>query len=127
MMSKEIWDVGGITLSELLLRVKLINDKIIHSDFVFEIYDSYPGTVWNGGRPTSTKPRDTFDDFVHNVEVLNRNGIGFNFTFSNLLIEEKHLDDERGNHLLERFHNGQNGVIVGSDVLVEYIRKTSVS
>lgn len=124
MMSKEIWNVGGITQSWLFLSIKHINDKIIHSDVVFEMYDSYPGTMWNGGRPTSTEPEHTFDDFVHQVEMLNRHGIGFNFTFSNLLIEEKHLDDERGNHLLERFHNGKNGVIVGSDVLAKYIRKT---
>lgn len=123
-MSKEIWEIGGIALSELLLRIKLISDKIVHSDFVFELYDSYPGTVWNGGRPTSTKPTLSLDDFMRNVEVLNRNGVGFNFTFSNLLLDEIHLDDERGNLLLERFHNGQNGVIAGSDVLAEYIRKT---
>lgn len=124
MMSKETWNVGGITQSELFLSVKRINDKIIHSDFVFEMYDSYPGTAWNGGRPTSKKPKLTLDDFVHRVEQLNRSGIGFNLTFSNLLLGEEHLDDKLGNHLLERFHNGKNGVIVGSDVLVKYIRKT---
>jgi hypothetical protein len=124
MMSKEIWNVGGITQSGLFLTIKRIDDKIIHSDFAFEMYDSYPGTRWNGGRPTSTEPEHSFGDFVRQVELLNRHGIGFNFTFSNLLLEEEHLDDERGNHLLERFHNGQNGVIVGSEVLARYIRKT---
>jgi hypothetical protein len=49
--------------------------------------------------------------------------MGFNFTFSNLLLEEEHLDDTLGNRLLERFHNGQNGAIVGSEVLARYIRE----
>lgn len=123
-MSKQIWNVGGITQSWLFLSIRHINDKIIHSDFLFELYDSYPGTVWNGGRPTSTEPEYSLADFVRQVDELNRHGIHFNLTFSNLLIEEKHLDDEQGNRLLERFHNGKNGVIVGSDVLAEYIRKT---
>jgi len=124
MVSKEIWNVGGITQSGLFADIKHINDKMIHSDVVFELYDSYPGTRWNGGRPTSTEPKYAFEDFVHQVELLNSRGIGFNFTFSNLLVEERHLDDERGNHLLERFHNGKNGAIVGSDVLAKYIRNT---
>ncbi|MBN1641775.1 MAG: hypothetical protein JXA09_11115, partial [Anaerolineae bacterium] len=123
-MGKEIWNVGGITQSGLFLDIKHINDKIIHADVVFEMYDSYPGTRWNGGRPTSKEAEYPFEEFVEQVEVLNQHGIGFNFTFSNLLLEEKHLDDERGNRLLERFHNGQNGVIAGSDILAKYIRKT---
>ena len=122
-MGREIWNVGAITQSELFLNIKRINERIIHADVAFEIYDSYPGTPWNGGRPTATSARYTFDDFVQGVEMLNRHGIGFNFTFSNLLLEEKHLDDERGNYLLERFHTGQNGVIAGSEVLAKYIRK----
>lgn len=123
-MSEQIWNVGGITQSGLFLTIKRIDDKIVHSDFAFEMYDSYPGTRWNGGRPTAAEAGHTFEDFVHQVEMLNRHGIGFNFTFSNLLLKEEHLDDVRGNHLLERFHNGQNGVIAGSDVLARYIRKT---
>lgn len=122
-MSQEIWNVGGITQSQLFLSIKQIDDQIVHSHFTFEMYDSYPGTPWNGGRPTSTEPEYSYEDFVRAVEMLNRHGIGFNFTFSNLLLEEKHLDDRRGNDLLERFHSGQNGAIVGSEVLAKYIRE----
>jgi hypothetical protein len=123
-MSQEIWNVGGITQSWLFLSIKHIDDRVVHAGVTFEMYDSYPGTPWNGGRPTSAEPVHTLDDFVQKVEQLNRNGIGFNLTFSNLLLEETHLDDERGNRLLERFHDDRNGVIVGSDVLARYIRKT---
>lgn len=123
-MSKEIWNVGGITQGGLFSSIRRIDDRIVHSGFAFEMYDSYPGTIWNGGRPTSTEPRHTFEDFARNVEMLNKSGIGFNLTFSNLLLREEHLGDERGNDLLERFHNGQNGAIVGSAVLAKYIRKT---
>jgi hypothetical protein len=101
-----------------------MNDRIIHDDFAFEMYDSYPGTRWNGGRPTSTEAEYALEAFTHQVERLNNHDIGFNFTFSNLLLEKEHLDDQLGNHLLERFHNGRNGVIAGSDVLARYIRKT---
>lgn len=123
-MSKEIWNVGGITQSRLFLWIKRIDDRITHSGSAFELYDSYPGIVWNGGRQTSKNPQHALDGFVHEVELLNQSDIGFNFTFSNLLLEEKHLDDPLGNHLLERFHNRQNGAIVGSAVLASYIRET---
>ena len=122
-MSSEIWNVGGITQSGLFLSIERINAKITHADLTFEMYDSYPGTRWNGGRPTSKEPAFSFGDFVHQVEVLNRHGIGFNLTFSNLLVGEEHLDDAQGNRLLERFHNGMNGVIAGSEVLAKYIRE----
>jgi hypothetical protein len=102
-MSKEIWNVGSITQSRMFLWINRINDRIIHADFVFEMYDSYPGIVWNGGRQTSKTPQHTLDSFVHEVELLNRSDIGFNFTFSNLLLEERHLDDQLGNHLLARY------------------------
>lgn len=124
MTSKEIWNVGGITQSRLFVWIKRIDDRITRSGFAFELYDSYPGIVWNGGRQTSQSPQHSLDGFVHEVELLNQSDIGFNFTFSNLLLEEKHLDDPLGNHLLERFHNGQNGAIVGSEVLARYIRET---
>lgn len=123
-MSKEIWNVGGMTQSRLFLWIKRINDRITRADVAFELYDSYPGVAWNGGRQTSKDPQHTLDGFVHEVELLNGSGMGFNFTFSNLLLQEQHLDDRLGNALLARFHNGQNGAIVGSEVLARYIRTT---
>lgn len=50
-------------------------------------------------------------------------GVGCRLTFSNCDIAEADLDDEESNFLLERLNQGENnGVIVSSDVLADYIR-----
>ena len=86
------------------------------------IYGAPADCVWGGGRVGggACDPRD--------VRALMREyGVSARLTFSNSLLRTEHLPDARCNALCALFlSDGQtrNGVIVHSDVLLEYLQKT---
>ena len=60
------------------------------------------------------------------LDLLEEYGISARLTFSNSLLRREHLSDPRCNklcRLLESGHGPQNGVIVHSELLLDYLRK----
>lgn len=80
-----------------------------------------PGVIWNGGRFIggyfTKKELESIRDFMKDMNIPIR------FTFSNCLIEEKHLSDIYGNLILEIFNNGKNEILCNSSILEKYIRE----
>ncbi len=85
------------------------------------IYGSPGDCLWGGGRTGFG------DDNPKQVkELLKQYGISARFTFSNSLLNQNHLSDPKCNDLCSLFHTdryGENGIIVYSDLLAEYIIK----
>ncbi|MBR6454981.1 MAG: hypothetical protein IKS97_10510, partial [Fibrobacter sp.] len=111
------------------------------------VYGAPSDCIWGGGRVGfgDAEPRKV-------AELMKEYGISARFTFSNSLIREKHLDDAQCNKLCELFEIGnasmdvatsdggragqgksenpdangtravQNGIIVHSDLLLNYIK-----
>ena len=78
--------------------------------------------LWGGGRAGFGEqgPREV-------LALMQEYGISARLTFSNSLLREEHLTDKKCNALCALFEqNGavQNGVIIHSDLLLEYIKKT---
>lgn len=88
------------------------------------IYGAPADCIWGGGRVGSAE-----SDMVQaeNVAALMREySLSACLTFSNSLLREEHLSDKKCNALCRLFeHNEQvkNGVIISSDLLLEYLRK----
>ncbi len=84
------------------------------------IYGAPADCIWGGGRVGFGEAGST------EVAALMREyGISARLTFSNSLIQESHLINKRCNALCNQFeHNGdaQSGIIVHSDMLLDYIR-----
>lgn len=82
-----------------------------------------PDCVWNGGRLNNLTPN--YPDTQQYYKFLNDRGVGVYLTFSNIVLEAKHLSDPVGNALLECLDEscGLNGVIVVSDVMADYVRR----
>ena len=83
------------------------------------IYGS-PAGIWNGGRVMLNYW--TEEDLIAAKDRMNEFNIPVRFTFSNCLLEEKHLDDTYCNFLLETFNTGNNEIICNSSILEDYIR-----
>ncbi|MDD6826251.1 MAG: hypothetical protein PUE12_09120 [Oscillospiraceae bacterium] len=84
-------------------------------------YGVFPPSVWNGGRVMFG---NCDKKFVKNIiKYFNDKKIPLRFTFTNPMLEEKHLDDAFCNMVMNYADNGMNGCIVASDMLEEYIRK----
>lgn len=88
---------------------------------IASFYGVFPPSMWNGGR---TQGGVASDDFIRVVlNTFNKKGIPLRFTFTNPMLEKKHLKDEFCNKVLRMADNGLNEVIVVSPLLEDYIRK----
>ncbi|MCR5737233.1 MAG: hypothetical protein K6G64_06260 [Eubacterium sp.] len=96
-----------------------------HREYFYEwceigsIYGAPQECLWGGGRVGfgEGSPEKV-------LELINTYDISARLTFSNSLLEEKHLSDRFCNRLCELFENGgNNGIIIHSDLLLEYLQK----
>ena len=84
------------------------------------IYGAPADCLWGGGRAGfgEASPRDV-------LALMQEYGISARLTFSNSLLREEHLSDRKCNALCRLFAEGggvQNGVIVHSDLLLDYLK-----
>ena len=121
-----IWNIGG----GIKHRDNLIREFRIHKEYLDTnhklfnyVYDSIFGLKWNGGRICLPQDSMPFEEMIELIKEYNRLGIGFNWSFSNLLIKEEDLKDPYCNLALEATNNSLNGVILTSSLLRDYIRK----
>lgn len=127
MAEKEIyWHLPGFCSFRLLNQVILNMMKDYPDCFregyrVGSVYGTFPGAIWNGGRTAFglTCRRD-----MENIlKLYNSRGIPVRFTWTNSLIEEKHLSDTYCNLIMRLADNGLNQALVNTPVLEEYIRR----
>lgn len=98
-----------------------------HHEYFYEwceigsIYGAPADCIWGGGRVGYGDA-----DPVEVCELMREYGISARLTFSNSLLEEEHLLDKRCNKLCELFASDgsvKNGVVIYSDILLDYIKK----
>lgn len=99
-----------------------------HRDYFYEwcdigsVYGAPENCIWGGGRieEGTQNPKDV-------LALLKEYGISGRLTFSNSLLSGKHLSDSRCNAICRMFEESdgpENGVIVHSELLLDYLRKT---
>lgn len=97
-----------------------------HRDYFYDwcgigsIYGAPADCIWGGGRVGSGEqdPREV-------LALTQTYGISARLTFSNSLLREEHLADPRCNALCRLFsETGENGVILHSDLLLDYLKRT---
>ena len=84
------------------------------------VYGAPTDCLWGGGRVGfgDAKPEDA-------AALMREYGISARLTFSNSLLRDEHLADSRCNTLCRLFENNgtaRNGVIICSDLLLNYLR-----
>ncbi|MGI5983154.1 MAG: hypothetical protein ACOX8F_06905 [Sakamotonia sp.] len=98
-----------------------------HREYFYEwckigsIYGAPAGCIWGGGRVGEGD-----QDPGEVLALLEKFGISARLTFSNSLLREEHLADRKCNALCAMFEKGgkrKNGVIVHSELLLEYLKK----
>ena len=99
-----------------------------HREYFYEwcdigsIYGAPAGCLWGGGRVGTGEC-----DADRALALAREYGVSARLTFSNSLLQKEHLSDRRCNALCARFaesRDPQNGVIVHSDLLAEYLKRT---
>ena len=85
------------------------------------VYGTFPGAIWNGGRAVIGVTQKS--DMEKIISTYNSFGVPVRFTWTNSLIEEKHLDDTYCNLIMSVADNGKNQVLVNKQILEDYLRK----
>ncbi len=128
------WDVSGLFVFDNFFHSLIqTGRKIFDCDLPIEsIHGCYP-LMWNNGRSTPVAAESWGDRKKHGPEPVLESWqicpfpVGCYLTFSNHLVKEEHLEDPSSNWLLDLLvkHNSNhnNGVIVASDILSNYIRQ----
>ncbi len=85
------------------------------------VYGTFPGAIWNGGR--TVFGITSKGDMQKIISAYNNKGVPVRFTWTNSLLEEKHLSDTYCNLIMKMADNGMNQVLVNREVLENYIRR----
>ena len=82
------------------------------------IYGAPADCIWGGGRVG-------FGDYEPQevLALMQEYGISARLTFSNSLLEKEHLSDKKCNELCRLFEKKGNGIIVYSDLLLDYLKE----
>ncbi|MCQ2524077.1 MAG: hypothetical protein MJ123_07005 [Lachnospiraceae bacterium] len=125
-MEKIYWHLPGLCHYGLLNHVLFDTMKKFPQMFkegyeIGSVYGTFPCAIWNGGR-------NILDGFSNKQEVekiiksYNDLGIPARFTWTNVMLEEKHVYDTYCNMIMKVGDNGFNQVLVNSPILEDYIR-----
>lgn len=126
-MNKKIyWHLPGFCFfrSLNLITIDLLKEfpeKFRDNYQVGSVYGTFPGAIWNGGRAVfGLIPKHEIEN---TLKLYNSEGIPVRFTWTNSLLEEKHLQDTYCNLIMHLADNGFNQVLVNSQILEDYIRR----
>lgn len=127
MAAKEVyWHLPGFCYFKLLNQV-IINlmkenpDKFREGYRIGSVYGTFPGAIWNGGRVVFGIAGKR--DIETTLKTYNSKGVPVRFTWTNSLLQEKHVHDTYCNLIMRLADNGLNQVLVNTPVLEEYIRR----
>lgn len=110
-------------INNMLLQIKSDHPEIFYDDIDIASVHGVPGhSIWNGGRITTQNAAVNIDEIQSMVSTYNSQDIAIRYTFTNSLIEEKHLSDPYSNKLMQLANNGQNEVLINSPILEKYLR-----
>ena len=99
-----------------------------HREYFYEwcevdsLYGAPADCLWGGGRVGAGEW-----DAREVLDLMREYGISARLTFSNSLLRGEHLSDPKCNalcRLFEEAEGGQNGVIVHSELLLDYLKRT---
>jgi hypothetical protein len=100
------------------------NPEYFYPDInIAAIYGCFPGQIWNGGRYIAYESVD-IETIKITIDSINVLGVPVRFTYTNSLLEECHLSDERCNFITKYANNGMNEILTNSELLEDYLRKT---
>lgn len=103
--------------------MQIAPDVLLPNTEIACVYGNFPGCIWNGGG-TNFEGFFTKSQIMEYIDFYNNKlHIPLRFTFTNPLIDERHLNDTYANLIAECGHNGQNEILTSSIVLENYLRK----
>lgn len=91
---------------------------------ISEIYDAFPGAIWNGRTPLFNQLFLSLQQINEIKEKLENNNLSLNLTWNNHLLENNHLYDTYSNNITSLFNNNKHSITVSSELLFKYLKNT---
>ena len=125
-MKKIYWHLPGFFvyfyLNQVMIHLMQKYPDAFHEGYTAgSVYGTFPGAIWNGGRAVFGIA--SHGEMEQIISTYNRFGVPVRFTWTNPLIEEKHVNDTYCNLIMRTADNGKNQVLVNSPVLEKYLRE----
>lgn len=119
------WHLPGMCAFRFLNQIfinlmKDYPDKFRPGYRIGSVYGTFPNAIWNGGRAVFGSTSKT--DIERLIQTYNDKKVPVRFTWTNSLLEEKHLNDTYCNLIMRLADNGMNQVLANTEVLETYIR-----
>lgn len=124
---KALFHIPDLTILDniliLLEKKREFPDAFYPNREIVEIYDSFPGALWNGRNPMFNKSFLSMQEINEIKNKLEKNNISLNLTWNNHLVKENYLLDTYCNCITELFNNGLHSVTIASDDLLNYLKE----
>lgn len=115
---------GHFRLNYLLATLLLDSPQLFYPNIAIgSVYGSFPSAIWNGGRVV-LGPLVGREEIKNCYRAFNNIGIPLRHTFTNGLIDDKLCYDQYCNQIMLLGDNKFNQVLVKSEELETYIRRT---
>ena len=111
---------GHFKLCEMLAYAYTFKREMFYDNVEIRAFYDSPNCIWNGGRLLL----DRDYDLIHIKDTFQKYNIPVRFTFTNSLLQEKHLSDKKCNLIAEIFNTGNNEILCNSSILESYLRET---
>ena len=126
-MEKVYWHLPGFCYfyklnTQIIKLLRKYPEKFNDGYEIGSVYGTFPGAIWNGGRAVFGVMSKKDIKLV--LDNYNNLGVPVRFTWTNSILEEKHINDTYCNLIMELANNGKNQVLVNRPVLEEYLRNT---
>lgn len=109
---------------ELLLNEKQLFPYAFYEDReINELYDAFPGSIWNGRSELFGKPFLSIQDIIALQDRVEKINLHLNLTWNNHLIDENDINDKYCNIVTEILHNGKHSITVASPILYKYLKE----
>ena len=123
---KVYWHLPGFCyffyLNQIIIRLmKEHPERFVEGYEIGSVYGTFPGAIWNGGRAVFGVTSK--GDMEKILSTYHRLGVPVRFTWTNSLLTEEHLNDTYCNLIMRLADNGQNQVLVNTEVLETYLRE----
>lgn len=119
------WHLPGLCvnfyINQIIINLMKEHPEKFHDGYrVGSVYGTFPGAIWNGGRHVHGISAKR--DMEQIIGTYNRFGVPVRFTWTNSLLEEKHVNDTYCNLIMDLANNGKNQVLVNAKPLEDYLK-----
>lgn len=107
----------------LIEKQKEFPDAFYPNRIIGEIYDAFPGAIWNGRTPLFGKEFLSMQKISEIKNKIEQNNLSLNLTWNNHLVKDMYLYDSYSNAITELFNNGCHSITVASIELLYYLKE----